>query len=281
MDLGTCEDNEDRDDMNYELPEYGEDEGLEHDEGNVLNYMPSFLFAPDLKNASSWAQIVKQFLFLKVGVETKRQGDKTKQERDLFCFTEYGRWCDIINLQYPNNCVHEYLQHTSSTRNKLLNGTGIFRKFSAGLKIFGNKFGPTWNKILNEGVSGKSKDELWLKFCKQIQRKFKDVQTAERTVHWLLAFKHVGAASRVIFGVDVDEQLADPVGFSRRGEIFTYLFCVCIIVETIINFICFFLRGTGSAKRKQYKMGRNYHRQLLSRCVWSHLFFVTYTLQTY
>ena len=66
---------------------------------------------------------------------------------------EYELYCDIVNTQHPNNQVHEYLQHTSSSRNKPLNDKSIFRKFAPGLKIFGNKFSLAWNKIMNEGIS--------------------------------------------------------------------------------------------------------------------------------
>ena len=66
---------------------------------------------------------------------------------------EYEWYCDIVNTQHANNQVHEYLQHTSSTRNTLLNDKSISRKLTPGLKIFGNKFSPAWNKIMNEGIS--------------------------------------------------------------------------------------------------------------------------------
>ena len=89
MDLTSNEYNENMNDMNYELPEYDEDEGLEHDEGNMFHYISYFLFDPDLlKNMLNWAQIVKQFIFLKVGVESKRQGNKTKKETNLIEYLE-------------------------------------------------------------------------------------------------------------------------------------------------------------------------------------------------
>ena len=66
--------------------------------GNVsMAWIPMQLMGLNLKNNIGWAQVVKQFIVLVSGIETKSQDEMDKGARENHILSEYSRWVEIMN----------------------------------------------------------------------------------------------------------------------------------------------------------------------------------------
>ena len=129
-----------------------------------MAWIPEHLMSETLRNCVAWAQHVKQLIMLTAGIETKKQKDMNKGELQMFMATEYSNWLEILEQKYPQARVHNWLEYTTGTRTTKVSGDYLYRNFSQGLREF-HKANPIWNRTLAEGVSGKSKEEVWARFC--------------------------------------------------------------------------------------------------------------------
>ena len=200
-----------------------------------------------LRNCVAWAQHVKQLIMLTAGIETKKQKDMNKGELQMFMATEYSNWLEILEQKYPQARVHNWLEYTTGTRTTKVSGDYLYRNFSQGLREF-HKANPIWNRTLAEGVSGKSKEEVWARFCynllchrmgnvpeDKIPSSF-DYERFEKG-KWMFAYKWMGP----------------PCEFLELGERQSHEF---LATPTELS-----KRGTGSKKRAEDKLSRKYSRE--------------------
>ena len=232
--------------------------------GNMaMEWMPGSLLLPSLRNVAAWAQHVKQIIMLTAGIETKSQEEMTKATREHFMLQEYNNWRAILAQKYPNASVLPYLEYTTGTKTAKVNGAYLYRNFQEGLRMFHNRFNGVWAAVLKEGISGKSKCEIWTRFCcvyhcaKTGEEKEESTpanfywQKIERQ-KWVYAYKHAGPCCELLeLGTGVcHEFLSSPDGLA--------------------------LRGTGSAKRKADKLGRAVHRETKVYRMFCMLYHVNY-----
>ena len=173
--------------------------------GNVsMAWLPDKLMTKTLTNERMWAQHVKQFLILICGIETKSQEDMDKGGREHFIMSEYNRWVDILSQKFPDAAVNPWLKHTTGTRVKKIDGAYLFRNFQEGLRIIHRDLNVVWAAVVKEGISGKSKKEVWARFCylywstivnditpdevTPIDFDYKKVETKK----WVFTFKYLG-----------------------------------------------------------------------------------------
>ena len=132
-----------------------------------MAWIPERLMTKTLGNGKDkmWAQHIKQFLMLRCGIETKSQEEMDKGGREIFIMNEYNRWVEILISKYPDAAVHPWLRFTTGTRTIKIDGKYLYRNFQEGLRVFHRDFNTTWEETLKEGVSGKSKEEVWCRFC--------------------------------------------------------------------------------------------------------------------
>ena len=126
-----------------------------------MAWLPDKLMTKTLTNPKMWAQHVKQFLFMICGIETKSQGEMDKGGREHFVMAEYTRWLEILTAKFPDAAVHPWLKFTTGTRSKKVDGAYLFRNFQEGLRVFHRDLNVVWAAVLKEGISGKSKEEMW------------------------------------------------------------------------------------------------------------------------
>ena len=72
--------------------------------------IPIQLMGLNLKNNIGWAQVVKQFIVLVSGIETKSQDDVDKGARENHVVSEYSRWVQIINEKFSEAAVLPFTQ---------------------------------------------------------------------------------------------------------------------------------------------------------------------------
>ena len=178
--------------------------------GNVpMEWMPEHLMDVKLKNSSMWSQHVKQLIMLTAGIETKSQEEMNKGQRQDFILSEYNNWCDILGQKHPNAPVLRWLKFTTGTRTTRIAGEYLFRNFQEGLRIFHNEFNRVWDTVLQEGTSGKSKEEIWIRFCYLLQCGRCGDKPEESTPEdfewgkierkkWVYAYKHTGPCCELL-----------------------------------------------------------------------------------
>ena len=200
--------------------------------GNVsMAWLPDKLMTKTLSNHTAWAQIVKQFLILISGIETKSQEDMDKGGRENFVMSEYNRWVDILRQKFPDAAVHPWLRHTTGTRIKEVDGSYIFRNFQEGLRIIHRDLNVVWAAVVKEGLSGRGKEEVWCRFCylywckiickikadevTPVDFEYKKVETKK----WIYAFKYLGPCCEFLeLGEGVcHEFLANPKELGSRS----------------------------------------------------------------
>ena len=130
-----------------------------------MAWLPEQLMTKTLKNERMWSQHVKQILILICGIETKSQEELDKGGRESFIMAEYCRWVNILSQKFPDAAVHPWLKFTTGTRKMKLDGGYLYRNFQEGLRIFHRDLNTLWTTVLAEGISGKSKEEVWDHFC--------------------------------------------------------------------------------------------------------------------
>ena len=132
-----------------------------------MAWIPERLMTKTLKCGKDkmWAQHIKQFLMLRCGIETKSQEEMDKGGREIFIMNEYNRWVEILISKYPDAAIHPWLRFTTGTRLVKIDGKYLYRNFQEGLRVFHRDFNTIWEETLKEGVSGKSKEEVWCRFC--------------------------------------------------------------------------------------------------------------------
>ena len=87
-----------------------------------------------------------------------------------------------------------------------------------------------WALVLSEGISGKSKEEVWTRFCYLLWCKMNSLEADEVTPHdfdykkveqkkWVLSFKYMGPCCEFLeLGTGTcHEFLANPVELGSRG----------------------------------------------------------------
>ena len=194
-----------------------------------MAWIPQQLMTKSLKNPTGWAQIIKQFIVLVAGIETKSQEEMDKGCRENHVMIEYSRWVEIMNAKYPDAAVLPWLMFTTGTRNQRINGKYLYRMFQDGLRIFHRDLNTTWALVLKEGTSGKSKEEIWARFCylflcKSKQEDPDDVTPADfpwkrvELRKWLFAFKYMGPCCELLeLGEGhCHEFLANPSSLGER-----------------------------------------------------------------
>ena len=83
-----------------------------------------------------------------------------KGGRENYIMTEYSRWLEILMAKFPDATVHPWLKFTTGTRTTKIDGKYLYRNFQEGLRIYHRDFNTTWEAVLKEGISGKSKEEV-------------------------------------------------------------------------------------------------------------------------
>ena len=195
-----------------------------------MAWIPEQLMSKSLNNEKMWAQHIKQFIALTTGIETKSQEEMDKGTRECHIFNEYSRWIEILNAKYPEAAVLPWLSFTTGTRNKRINGEYLYRHFQEGLRMFHRDFNTTWQAVLKEGISGKSKEEIWCRFCYLLNCSKRDETPEDVTPEafpwrrieqrkWVYAFKYMGPCCELL---EIGERkchefLANPVQLSTRG----------------------------------------------------------------
>ena len=197
-----------------------------------MEWLPKHLLSTDMKDATSWAQHVKQFIILTAGIETKRQDQMNKKSRCDFVLAEYEKWTDFIEQKYPDAAVLPFLNFTTGNQTTRVDGKHLYRNFSEGLRVFHNDRNPIWKRVINGQTSGKSIEELWRFFCylywchsrkpklepEEWTPKGFDVGKIEK-MKWVSAYKFLGPPCEK-FRHDSEkchEFLASPVGLAGRN----------------------------------------------------------------
>ena len=174
-----------------------------------MAWLPLQLMTRTLKNETGWAQIIKQFITIVAGIETKSQDEMDKGSRENHIMSEYNRWVQIINEKFSEAAVLPWLNFTTGTRNTKVTGKYLYRMFSDGLRVFNRDFNTAWDQVLKEGISGKSKEELWSRFCyllycKKAEEDPEDATPADfdwrraEQRKWVYAFKYMGPCCEVL-----------------------------------------------------------------------------------
>ena len=195
-----------------------------------MAWLPEQLMTKSLDNERMWAQHVKQFLVLISGIETKSQEEMDKGSREHFIMTEYTTWLEILQQKFPDAAVHPWLSYTTGTRKVKVSGDYLFRNFQEGLRVFHRDLNTVWAHVLSEGISGKSKEEVWCRFCYLFSCKLNNADPDTVTPinfdykkieqkKWILAFKYLGPCCEFLeLGDDnCHEFLATPVQLGSRG----------------------------------------------------------------
>ena len=135
--------------------------------GNVtMTRFPEQLLTKTLNHEKMWVQHMKQFLVLTSDIETKLQEQMDKGGRENFTMEEYITCNEILILQkYPDVSVHPWLTYTTGTRTKKISVDYMFRNFQEDLRVFHRDLNTIWTVVLSEGISVKSKEEVWSRFC--------------------------------------------------------------------------------------------------------------------
>ena len=193
-------------------------------------WLPEQLMTKTLKSAKMWVQHVKQFLVLISGIETKSQDQMDKGGRENFIMEEYSTWQEILVQKFPDAAVHPWLTYTTGTRTKKIHGDYLFRNFQEGLRVFHRDLNTIWAVVLSEGISGKSKLEVWTRFCYLFWCSQQSVEPDEVTPHefdykkieqkkWVYVFKYLGPCCEFLeLGEGhCHEFLANPVELGSRG----------------------------------------------------------------
>ena len=199
--------------------------------GNVsMAWIPQQLMTKELSHEKMWAQHIKQFIALTAGIETKSQEEMDKGTRESHILQEFSRWIEIINEKFPRAAVLPWLSFTTGTRSTRINGKWLYRNFQEGLRIFHRDFNTVWEAVLKEGISGKSKEEIWCRFCYLLFCKNKDEDPDNVTPEdflwkrveqrkWVFAFKYMGPCCELLeLGeCECHEFLANPKQLSTRN----------------------------------------------------------------
>ena len=93
--------------------------------------------------------------------------------------SEHNRWIEILGTKFPDAAVHPWLKYTTDTRQKKIDGTHLFRNFQEGLRVFHRDLNVVWTAVMKEGISGKSKEEVWSRFCYLLWCKVNDVKESD------------------------------------------------------------------------------------------------------
>jgi hypothetical protein len=199
------------------------------DSVQTMAWLPTQLMSETLGNAATWGQVVKQFVLMRCGVETKRQQEMTKGQREDFIMDEYANWVGLVKKKHPNAAVNAWLDFTTGTRTQKVHGHYLYRNFQQGLRIFHNQFNPLWESVIKAGTSGKSKEELWERFCYlwhcvKVKRTPLDSTPDDFDVRkaelkkWVYAYKYTGPPCELldIGEGECHEELSSPKNVAAR-----------------------------------------------------------------
>ena len=196
-----------------------------------MAWIPEQLLTKTLNNERMWSQHLKQFLLLRAGIETKSQEEMDKGARENYIMTEYNRWVEILRNKYPDAAVHPWIKFTTGTRTTQINGKYLYRNFQEGLRVFHRDLNTTWEAVLKEGISGKSKEEVWCRFCylywctilkgikpDDVTPEGFDVKKVEQK-KWVYTFKYMGTCCVFLdLGEGTSHEfLSTPVKLASRG----------------------------------------------------------------
>ena len=174
-----------------------------------MAWIPRQLMSKTLRNNIGWAQVIKQFITMVSGIDTKMQEEMDKGGREHHIMTEYSRWVQIMNEKFPDAAVLPWLMFTTGTRNTRVTGKYIYRFFCEGLRVVNRDLNTEWSQVLNEGISGKSKEELWARFCYRLYCKRNELEVEDTTPidfdwkleekrKWVYVFKFMGPCCEVL-----------------------------------------------------------------------------------
>ena len=99
------------------------------------------------------------------GIETKSQDEMTKGQREDSIFSEYMNWVEILEAKFPNAAINSWLEYTTGTKTIKVTGAYLYRNFQEGLRVFHNELNKIWSTAISAGNSGKSREEVWQRFC--------------------------------------------------------------------------------------------------------------------
>ena len=184
--------------------------------------------AKTLRHASSWGQQVKQMCIVLAGIETKRQGDMSKGDREVFMNEEFNGWCATLKKKYPDAAINRFLGFTTGKCAVKVDGHYLYRNFQECLRKFHNEYNAMWSKLLAGQVSGKAPEEIWNMFMYQVHALKKgddaddivpsgfDVESCERQ-KWAMAYKCLGPPRELLGTGECHEFLANAPDLSARG----------------------------------------------------------------
>ena len=105
------------------------------------------LMSKTLRNNVGWAQVIKQFITMVSGIDTKMQEEMDKGGREHHIMTEYSRWVQIMNEKFPDPAVLSWLMFTTGTHNIRVTGKYIYRMFCDGLRVVNRDLNTEWVKF--------------------------------------------------------------------------------------------------------------------------------------
>ena len=217
-----------------------------------MEWLPSHLLHHNLANCSAWSQHVKQSIMMIAGIETKSQDEMNKGQREDCIYSEYMNWVEILAAKHPRASVNGWLEYTTGTKTVKVTGAYLYRNFQEGLRVFHNELNKVWTLTIAEGNSGKSKEEVWKRFCYlyscKREKSEPDATTPDdfdlgkiETLKWIYTYKHQGPPCEFlqIGRHSCHEFLASPKGLA--------------------------LRSTGTKKRRAEKLSRKASREIKAR----------------
>jgi hypothetical protein len=141
------------------------------------NPLPLDLTDVEDRNAGAAAQIAKQILIIRAGIETKTSGSMAAAERSVFFKEAYDRWVGAVEKHNDYCPLVPFLVWTTASCSSRLTGKAMYRKFTNALKVIHNEFNPLWKKVLAGNISGRSAEELWEDFLVYLHLKGDGVKT--------------------------------------------------------------------------------------------------------
>ena len=211
----------------------------------VQNFIPTQWLVPSLHDAWKYATVIKQVFIMQAGATVKLRRTMDAGQRNLDALMQYNAWCENVKICYPRAAIIKYLQYTTKTLRKTYSGRDVYRKFADGLEKFQNVFTPLWNQVLASGISGKTYQEIWLKFVGRLIQSA-DAVSAENLPgiefkqQWLLPYKFLGPPCPKLYPGRTCHELFSEANLQAQ-------------------------RGTGSRKRRSEKLSRRDEREDFAR----------------
>lgn len=188
----------------------------------IQNYIPPSWLTDVLQDTFKYATVVKQVFIMQAGVTVKMRRTMDASQRNLDALLQYNAWVDNLLMCYPRAAINKYMKYTTKTMRKAYTGRDVYRKFGDGLEKFQNVFTPTWNKVIEHGISGKTWPEIWQIFVGKLVNadtiSAANLSAVEFKQVWLLPYKFLGPPCEKLFpGRKCNENFAEANLQSKRG----------------------------------------------------------------